>query len=70
MDAPNEQHLKRIVSEFSLDLEAKYRAGQEEHGGDLWTKPGMLSHAIEEVLDMVVYLYTLRDQLRARDINI
>jgi len=70
VDAPNEQHLKRIVSEVSLDLEAKYRAGQEEHGGDLWTKKGMLSHAIEEVLDMVVYLYTLRDQLRARDINI
>jgi hypothetical protein len=66
----NEAHLARLKSEFSLDLDAKYRAGQIEHGGNMWEKQGMLAHAIEEAIDMVVYLYTLRDQLRERNISI
>jgi hypothetical protein len=62
--------MRRILSEFNLDLEAKYRAGQEEHGGNMWEKKGMLTHAIEEAIDQVVYLYTLREQMRARGIDI
>lgn len=62
MDAPHEAHLSRILDQLTADLRAKYEAGQIEHGGNLWEKPGMLEQAIEEVLDLAVYLYTLREQ--------
>ena len=67
MTPEHEAHLAHLKAEFTKDLDAKYRAGQEEHGGNLWAKPGMLEHAIEEAIDLVVYLYTLRDQLKARE---
>ncbi len=62
MDAPQEAHLARILSQVTTDLRQKYESGQREHGGNLWEKPGMLEQAIAEVLDLAVYLYTLREQ--------
>ena len=62
MEAEHEAHVSRILSKFNADLRAKYEKGQREHGGYLWTKPGMLDYAIEEAVDLVVYLYTLREQ--------
>jgi hypothetical protein len=70
MGPQNEAHLARLKSEFTADLDAKYRAGQDEHGGNIWEKKGMLAHAIEEAIDQVVYLYTLRDQLQERGIDV
>lgn len=52
-----------ISRKLSRDLREKYRAGQQEHGGDIWTKPGMLANATHEVIDLAVYLYTVREQL-------
>lgn len=63
MEAANQAHLDSIVRELTQDIRAKYAKGQEEHGGRIWEKPGMLDHAIEEVLDLAVYLYTLKQQL-------
>lgn len=62
MDAEHKAHLKRILDNFNADLSAKYEAGQQEHGGNLWEKAGMLEQAIAEAIDMVVYLYTLKEQ--------
>lgn len=62
MDAEHAAHLERIRANFTKDLAVKYETGQIEHGGNLWDKPGMLEHAIEEAIDMVVYLYTLKEQ--------
>ena len=62
MDAPHEAHLTRIVGQVTHDIREKYERGQAEHGGNLWLKPGMLDKAIEEVLDLAVYLYTMREQ--------
>lgn len=67
MTPEHEAHLAHLKAVIAADIDAKYRAGQIEHGGNIWEKPGMLDHAIEEVLDMAVYLYTLRDQLRDRE---
>jgi len=66
MDAPHEAHLARILSQLTADVRAKYEAGQIEHGGNLWEKPGMLEQALEEVIDLAVYLYTLREQRDSR----
>lgn len=65
MTEVHEQHLARLKATIAAELDAKYRKGQAEHGGFLWRKPGMLDQAIDEVLDLAVYLYTLRDQLNA-----
>ena len=62
MDPAHEAHIGRILAQFSADAHAKYALGQQEHGGSLWEKPGMIEHAIEEAIDLVVYLYTLREQ--------
>lgn len=42
----------------------KYLRGQAEHGGQLWQKSGLLDMAIDEAIDQVIYLLTLREQLR------
>lgn len=62
MTEEHEAHLARLKARICADVDAKYRQGQDHHGGELWLKPGMLLHAIEEVLDLAVYLYTLREQ--------
>jgi hypothetical protein len=55
---------ERILAEFAEDFRRKYNTGQAEHGGNLWEKTGMIERAIDEVLDFVAYLYTLRRQLQ------
>ena len=62
MDAAQTAHLERIVNRLSADLRAKYEAGQQHHGGNLWEKPGMLENAYAEVLDLAVYILTLMEQ--------
>jgi hypothetical protein len=64
------QHIDAIVASFDREVRAKYEAGQREHGGNIWTKPGMLRHAKEEVLDLWVYLETLERQLREKGITL
>jgi len=66
MTPDQEAHLKRILKNFSTDADAKYAHGQAEHGGNLWEKPHMLDNAIAEAIDLVIYLYTLREQQRGR----
>lgn len=66
MDQGQEQHLASIVNEFKLECEKKYRAGQAEHGGNLYDVPVMslLDYAIDEAIDQVTYLLTIRQNLR------
>jgi len=64
MDKEHEQHLKIIKDSFELLVDKKYRQGQKEHGGKLWLKSGLIDQAIDESIDMVVYLLTLKEQLK------
>lgn len=66
MTNDQEKHLDDIKYNFIKDVDKKYRHGQREHGGNVWLKPGMIDNAIEEVIDLAVYLYTLRDQMRGK----
>ena len=61
----NEQlfHLTKILKEFETLAWAKYEAGQAEHGGDLWKKADLIDRAIEEAIDQVIYLLTLKQQI-------
>ena len=59
-------HLDKIQAQFIKEHTAKYLKGIEEHKTVLekdFTPKQILEFAIEEVLDLASYLYTLRDKL-------
>lgn len=62
MTPDHEAHLRRVKDRLAADIDAKYRAGQAEHGGRLWEKPGALENAYAEVLDLAVYILTAMEQ--------
>ena len=62
MTPMREKHLERIKERASQLMDAKYRAGQGEHDGNLWRKK-MLGNLIEETLDMMGYVLTLEEQV-------
>ena len=62
MTSEQEEHLRKIKTTFNTLVDEKYRIGQAEHGGSLYNKNGLLDMAIEEVLDLAVYLFTLQQQ--------
>ena len=62
MNEEHEAHLQRIKSRFLAMVDHKYRKGQAEHGGQLWLNPSLLDNAIDEAIDQVVYLLTLKEQ--------
>jgi hypothetical protein len=65
MTREQEDHLESIKLYFISTVDTKYRKGQAEHGGNLFDMSAMqmLDCAIEEALDQVVYLVTLRQNL-------
>lgn len=58
-------HLLRVVKESSRRIEDKYAAGAKEHGGVLLdlSSSALLDAAIDEAVDQIVYLLTLREKL-------
>ncbi len=65
MTREQEDHLESIKLYFVSASDKKYRAGQAEHGGNLFDMDTiqLLDCAIEEAIDQVVYLITLRQKL-------
>ena len=65
MTASQESHLARIKAEFTALVDAKYRQGAAEHSGELLQAPAMqiLDYAIEEAIDLVTYLLSLKEKL-------
>lgn len=65
MTPEQESHLQRVKDEFVELVDSKYRKGQAEHGGDLFSQPelNLLDMAISEAIDQVVYLLTLKERL-------
>jgi hypothetical protein len=63
MDEPDRQHRARILKWLDLALSWKYELGQQQHGGYLPDKGGLLFEAENEMIDQAVYLQTLREQL-------
>ncbi len=68
MTSPQERHLHRIKTEFLQLVDTKYRAGAKEHGGTLldMCELKMLDSAIDEAIDQVVYLLSLREKMIER----
>lgn len=69
MTSEQEKHLISIKKSFDIRVDKKYRKGQEEHGGNLYDMSmlDLIDNTINEAIDQVVYLLTLRNSmLRAR----
>lgn len=65
-----QEHAEFIGELAKQKLIRKYMRGQAEHGGRLWEKKGLIDMAIEEAIDQVVYLLTLKDQLDAAGVEL
>lgn len=63
MTSEHNKHLTSILESFNNDAIKKYTKGAEQHGGNLWEKKDLIDKAIEEALDQVIYLYTLKQQI-------
>jgi hypothetical protein len=68
MTKEQEKHLLKIKQQFDIAVDYKYRKGQKEHGGNLFdnSPEHLLDCAIEEAIDLLVYLLTLRDKNQRR----
>lgn len=66
MTETQKQHLNRILDTTHSMLADKYVKGAKEHDSDLsqdYTVEQILDMAIEEALDQVTYLLTLREKI-------
>ncbi len=68
MNDSQEAHLARVKARFCELVDEKYRAGAAEHGGELLDVAALaiLDYAIEEAVDQVVYLLSLKEKLTWR----
>lgn len=60
------EHQARIIEAFAKEHKDKFLRGAVEHDSDLendFNAQQLVEFAIEEVLDLASYLYTLRDKL-------
>jgi hypothetical protein len=65
MTREQEKHLLDIKLAFNVLVDAKYRKGQKEHGGNLieMDLEKLLDCAIDEAIDQVVYLLTMKQKI-------
>lgn len=66
LDGRQQLHVNQLARDFVEAMVAKYSAGQVEHGGNLWEmdEDRLLDHAINEAIDQVVYLLTIKGKRR------
>lgn len=70
MSDAHRQHMFDLILEFGEIAKEKYTLGQHEHGGKLWKKKGLIDMAIDEAVDQVVYLLTLRKQIEEAGVEL
>lgn len=65
MTEEQQNHVKGIAEKFATLMSTKYEKGVKEHGGNLWEVGihDMVDMALDEAIDQVVYLMTLKEQL-------
>lgn len=65
MTPQQEAHILSILQQFERAADAKYRAGQAEHTGNLWDLSllQIVDNAIDEAIDQFIYLSTIRGKV-------
>ncbi len=72
MNESQKNHLKFILEESGYLIKAKYLKGVKEYNSNLsedYTADQLLDEAINEAVDQIVYLLTLREKLNASSDN-
>ena len=70
MTPKHSEHLAYILDRTQALLSAKYEKGAKEYGNHLrddYTTSQLLDNAIEEAIDMVVYLLTMKQKIEEED---
>ena len=64
MTNAQETHLENLKWDVFKVIDKKYRRGAKEHGGVLsdMSEDDLLDNAIDEAIDQVVYLFTLKSK--------
>jgi len=70
MTEEQEQHLENIAEEAVRLIGRKYKKGVAEHNGNLWKKKHIIDFAIDEATDQIIYLLTLKAQLKEKGIEL
>lgn len=67
-----EDHLQRIKQEFNQLIEPKFRKGAEEHKTLLHelSPQWLLDASIDEAIDQVTYLLTLKERLSTENLSL
>ena len=63
----HELHMTTLQMQAVSSLEEKYKKGVKEHGGTkLWEMAtnSLVNNAVDEAIDQITYLFTLRQQMR------
>lgn len=65
MTAEQQLHAEYLADQFKQLMVEKYEKGANEHGGNIWeiSNEDLLENALEEAIDQVVYLLTLKNKL-------
>lgn len=69
MNTQNKEYLGFLIKEASILIDKKFSAGVSEHGGNLWDKKDLIDMAIAEAIDQVVYLLTLKEQIKNNNLG-
>ena len=66
MTSQQEAHLQSLKDSFIMEFDKKYRAGNKEHGENLYEMPmdKLIAELKQEALDLWAYAATLEDQIR------
>lgn len=69
MDDRSEKLLTEMLSSLHSAVDEKFRKGKQEHGGFIGDIPTLklIDAALDEAIDQYTYLYTLKQQLLAKD---
>lgn len=70
MNKKCENHLAKIQESFIKQVEEKYKHGVKQHGGGLWDKEYLIDFAIDEVLDLYTYLFSLKQQIKKSKVKL
>lgn len=65
MTPEQERSMGDALARFREKAESKYRAGQAEHGGNLWDRSQILDEIENEVIDQWFYVQVLRQKLNS-----
>lgn len=68
LDKSQQDHISFLERRAMRLVRTKYTKGATEHSGHIWdlSEMQLIDNAIEEAVDQLVYLLTLKDKIEAR----